>query len=93
MITAAQTTIIKQTLAPFDPEYIGVFGSYARGEQLDTSDLDLLVKFGKRINLLELVGLEQALTESLGIKVDLVTENALSPLIKSFVEKDLKQIA
>jgi len=93
MITTEQITIINQILAPFSPEYVGVFGSYARGEQKGNSDLDLLVRFGKRLNLFDLVGLEQELTEQLGIKVDLVTENALSPLIKEFVMADLKKIA
>lgn len=84
---------IKEILAPFEPEYIGIFGSYARGEEHEESDLDILVKFGKRLNLFDLIGLEQDLSETLGIKVDLVTENALSPLIKEFVEEDLKKIA
>ncbi len=93
MITSQQIATIKKILAPFKPEYIGVFGSYARGENNEASDLDLLVRFGMRISLLDLVGLELDLSDSLGIKVDLVTENALSPLIKSYVEKDLKKIA
>lgn len=84
---------IKEILSPFEPEYIGIFGSYARGEEHEESDLDILVKFGKRLNLFDLIGLEQDLSEMLGIKVDLVTENALSPLIKEFVEEDLKKIA
>ena len=84
---------IIEILAPFEPEYIGIFGSYARGEEHDESDLDILVRFGKRLNLFDLIGLEQDLSETLEIKVDLVTENALSPLIKEFVEEDLKQIA
>ena len=91
MLTTAQENIIKETLAPFEPEYIGVFGSYTLGEQNDASDLDLLVRFGKQLNLFDLVGLEQDLTELLGVKVDLVTENALSPLIKEYLEKDLKK--
>jgi len=40
-----------------------------------------------------LVDLENKLSESLGIKVDLVTRNALSPLIKEYIEKDLRKIA
>lgn len=93
MLTVEQEKIIKKILMPFEPEFIGIFGSYARGEQNATSDLDLLVRFGKRLTLFDLVGLEQALTESLEVKVDLVTENALSPFIREYVEKDLKKIA
>ncbi len=93
MVSKEIQDIIKEILSPFEPEYIGIFGSYARGEEHDESDLDILVKFGKRLNLFDLIGLEQDLSETLGIKVDLVTENALSPLIKEFVEEDLKKIA
>jgi len=82
MITMEQQNVIKKILEPYAPEYIGIFGSYARGEEQPDSDLDLLVRFGKRLTLLDLVGAEQELSEILGIKVDLVTENALSPLIK-----------
>lgn len=93
MLTNYQQQTIKTILAPFEPTEIGVFSSYARGEEHEDSDLDLLVTFGKRLTLLDLVGLEMELTEQLGIKVDLVTRNALSPLILPFVEKDLKMIA
>ena len=93
MITKKQQSTIKRVLSPFLPEYIGVFGSFARGEQGPDSDLDLLVKFGKRLSLLDLVGLELDLTDELGIKVDLVTVGGLSPLIREYVEKDLKKIA
>lgn len=93
MLNDAQQQTIKNILAPFEPTEIGIFGSYARGEQGEDSDLDLLVTFGRRLTLLDLIGLEMDLTEALGIKVDLVTRNALSPLILPFVEKDLKMIA
>lgn len=93
MLTDHQQQTIKTVLAPFEPMEIGIFGSYARGEENEDSDLNLLVTFGKRLTLLDLVGLEMELTEQLGIKVDLVTRNALSPLILPFVEKDLKMIA
>jgi hypothetical protein len=93
MLTPTQQHTIQTILAPFEPTEIGVFGSYARGEQRADSDLDLLVTFGKRLTLLDLVGLEMELTEQLGIKVDLVTRNALSLFILPFVEKDLKMIA
>lgn len=92
MISLKQKEIIINTLMPFQPKRLGVFGSYARGENTERSDLDLLVKFGVRISLLDLVGLEQELTESLGIRVDLVTEGALSPYIKPYVERDYQSI-
>jgi uncharacterized protein len=56
---------------------IGVFGSYVRGEQTDASDLDILVALDAGIGLLELAGLQQDLSDSLGVKVDLVMKDAL----------------
>ena len=55
---------------------IEIFGSYARGEQKETSDLDVIVEFEKRKSLLELVGIEQELEDNLGIKIDLHTEKS-----------------
>jgi uncharacterized protein len=56
---------------------LGVFGSYVRGEQTENSDLDILVNLGDGIGLLELAGLQQDLSEALGVKVDLVMRDAV----------------
>lgn len=92
MVSATQKKIIIQTLKPFQPKKIGVFGSYARGENTEKSDLDLLVEFGAKLSLLDLAGLEQDLSEHLRIKVDLVTQGGLSPYVRPYVEKDYKSI-
>ena len=92
MISEAQKNIIIQNLSPYKPKKLGIFGSYARGENNANSDLDILVEFGERISLLDLVGLEQDLSESLGIKVDLVTERALSKYVRPYVEQDYQPI-
>jgi predicted nucleotidyltransferase len=60
---------------------IGVFGSYVRGEQKATSDVDVLVEFEQPIGLFEFMALENYLTELLGVKVDLVSKKALKPYI------------
>ena len=92
MLTDSQHTIIINALAPFHPTRVGVFGSYARNEQKKESDLDLLVNFSKSISLFDLVGLELELSEKLGIKVDLVTERAVHPKLKKYINQDLKVI-
>jgi len=92
MISTDQRRKILQILLPYKPKKLGVFGSYARGENNSKSDLDILVEFGVRISLFDLVGLEQDLSENLGIKVDLVTERALSKYIRPYVEKDYQSI-
>ena len=71
---------------------IEIFGSYARGEQKETSDLDVIVEFEKRKSLLELVGIEQELEDALGIKVDLLTEASISPYLIEKIRKESKVI-
>jgi predicted nucleotidyltransferase len=61
---------------------IGVFGSMARGEATEQSDIDLLIEFSTRKSLLALVALERKLSLALGRKVDLLTEAAISPYLR-----------
>ena len=60
---------------------LGVFGSWTRDEQRKDSDLDLLVEFIKTPGMFGFVELEDHLSDLLGVKVDLVTKNALKPRI------------
>ena len=75
-----------------DVTSVGLFGSMARGEATEKSDVDLLVKFGKRKSLLGVVKLERELTMALGRKVELLTESALSPYIRDNILHDLEII-
>jgi predicted nucleotidyltransferase len=85
--------IVISTLQDYQPVYIGIFGSFSRGEQKEGSDIDLLVKFKKPQSLLKLIGIENKISEQLGLKVDLVTEGALTnKRIKKSVEQDLQYI-
>jgi predicted nucleotidyltransferase len=68
---------------------LGIFGSYARGEQRSDSDLDVLVAFDQPVTLFELVRLENELTDELGVEVDLVTKDSLKPRIEARVTDDL----
>lgn len=67
---------------------IGLFGSWVRDEQTKQSDVDVLVKFEKPIGFFKFVEIEDYLSERLGVKVDLVTPDALKPLIKPQMEKE-----
>lgn len=89
MITPQQENIIKTVIQRVKPTYIAVFGSYARGEEHEKSDLDILIDFDMEVDLLELIGLEQELSELLGIKVDLVTLRSVNASLKPFIESDL----
>ena len=70
---------------------IGIFGSYLRGEAGETSDLDILVDFEEdsKVGLLEFVGIENYLSDLLGIKVDLVEKSALKPIIGKQILKEV----
>ena len=65
----------------YSVSYIGIFGSYIRGEQTKDSDLDILVQFEKTPGLLKYIELENYLSDLLGVKVDLVMKSALKPNI------------
>ncbi len=86
-----ETTVIS-ILGRYGARKIGLFGSYARGEQRPDSDLDLLVEFADGKSLLTLVRIERELSENLGIKVDLLTEQAISPYLIDRVKSELKVI-
>lgn len=89
MIPPHQIATIRELTAKFQPTQLGVFGSYARGEATQESDLDILIEFGQKVNFLELVELEQSLSDALGIKVDLVTLRSVNPRLKPYILKDL----
>lgn len=73
-------------------KYIGVFGSYVRGEQSASSDLDVLVEFNGSITLLGYARLENELSDKLGIKVDLVSKTALKPRIGKHILSEVVEV-
>jgi predicted nucleotidyltransferase len=75
-----------------DIKSLSVFGSTARGEASERSDVDLLVEFSKRKSLLTLVALERKISSVLGKKVDLLTDAALSPYLRNHIKRDLRVI-
>jgi len=89
---------VLQTLKVLKPEIrsrykvkeIGLFGSFVRGEQGETSDIDLLVDFEEWADLFDLVALAQFLEERLQRKVDLVSTRALREELR---EQVLKEVA
>lgn len=75
-----------------DVSMVGIFGSMARGEAKKDSDIDLLVRFSKRKSLLALVRFERELAESLGQKVDLLTEASISPYMRERVLNEMQVV-
>lgn len=93
-VTTPQNTIqqIKFTIVPIlienDVQRCGIFGSFAVGEQKKESDVDLLVDLPRNKTLFDLAGLKIELEEALGRKVDVVTYQSLSPLLREAILRE-----
>ena len=93
MVSQEINAKIVSYLKQYHPSMVGVFGSYARNEQTKFSDIDVLIDFKSALSLLQIVHIEQELSEILGIKVDLVTMASLkNAKIKEYIKKDLQVI-
>jgi predicted nucleotidyltransferase len=85
--------IILAYLMDYNPEVVGLFGSFVRNDASKSSDIDILVRFHESCSLLQLIRIENELSDKLGIKVDLVTEGSLrNTRVKENIQKDLKII-
>jgi predicted nucleotidyltransferase len=93
MVRSEIKNIILSHLKEFDPIKVGIFGSFARGDNKKGSDIDILVEFKESPSLLTLIKLENDLSEIICVKVDLVTTGALkNKRIKKSIKKDLINI-
>lgn len=68
---------------------IGLFGSFVRGEQTSSSDIDVLVEFEEGADLFDLIGLANYLEESLQRKVDVVPKRALRAELRESVLREV----
>jgi len=86
-------TVLKQLNEEIRQKYkgriIGLFGSYARGEETDQSDIDLLIEKEANVSLFVLGGMKVYLEEKLNKKVDIVTTAALREEIKPYIMNEL----
>jgi predicted nucleotidyltransferase len=70
---------------------VAVFGSYIRDEETSNSDIDVIIDFRKHsMGLFEFVGIQQELSEKIEIKVDLLTEEGISPYLINNIRKEMK---
>lgn len=67
---------------------VRVFGSVARGDDVPSSDIDLLVDFDEGVGLLNLIGLERELSNLLGVRVDVTPADSLKPRIRDQVLRE-----
>ncbi len=78
----------KEFLSKYGVKKIGFFGSYARDENHDGSDLDVVVELEKP-DMLYLIGIKQTLENQLGLEVDIVRiRDRMNQVLKKRIERD-----
>jgi len=82
----------KELSEKYGVKCIGIFGSYSRNEQRMDSDVDILVEFERPVGLITFVRLQEYLERLLGVKVDLVTRNALKKRLKERILREVKYV-
>ena len=92
MISDMQKNIIINAIMPFHPVLIGIFGSAARSEPTENSDIDILYQLKESVGLFSIVRIKDDLEEKLNRKVDLVSEKYIHPRLKPHIMNDLKII-
>jgi len=92
MLSKNQINTIIRILKPYNPKKIGLFGSVARNEESEESDIDILYDFAAPVTLINLVEMQNKLQNELHKKIDLVSENAIHPKLKDFILNDLRII-
>lgn len=70
---------------------LAIFGSYARNQQTEESDLDILVEFNRPIGL-EFIDLADELEQILKLKVDLVSKKGLKDRHLKSIEEELEYV-
>jgi hypothetical protein len=80
-------------LDQFAVKSLAVFGSVARGEATENSDIDLLVEFIRPIGLFEFIRLKNYLETLIGFKVDLVTPDAIRPAMRNSILSEAVYVA
>jgi predicted nucleotidyltransferase len=70
---------------------LSLFGSVARGDDTDESDIDLLAAFDEMgsLSLLDVIGIENRLSDMVGRKVDLIEAGTLRPRVRQSVEREI----
>ena len=76
-------------LRNYNVSKIGIFGSYIKNRQVETSDIDILVDFSGPVTIFEYVHLADSISDFLDAKVDLVTVSGIKPIVK---EKILQEV-
>jgi predicted nucleotidyltransferase len=81
----------EELVRDYNIRHLALFGSYARGEQGEDSDVDILVEVDPSIGL-RFVELAERLEELLGVHVELVSTRAIKPRNWKMIKKDLVDV-
>ncbi len=85
-------TILRDLKPELEQKYkikeIGIFGSWVKGEQKKRSDIDILIDFYEKPDLLTFIEIENFLSRKLRRKVDLVLKSALKPYLGKIILKE-----
>jgi predicted nucleotidyltransferase len=84
---------LRARLDDLDVASLGLFGSVARGEERDDSDVDILVAFRSPATFDQYMEVTLLLEDALGRRVDLVTERGLRKALRLTVERELRRVA
>ncbi|MBP0017280.1 MAG: nucleotidyltransferase family protein [Cyanobacteria bacterium SBLK] len=77
-----------EAIANYGVKSLALFGSVARDEATENSDIDILVEFEGKITFDRYMDLKFYLEDRLGKKVDLVSRKMLKPLIREKIERE-----
>ena len=84
----------RDSLAALGVVSLGLFGSFVRGEQTPSSDIDILVEFAPDKHTFDnFMELSFLLEDLLGRKVDIVTPEALSPYIGPYILREVERVS
>jgi len=82
--------IVLRVTGEYGVTNVRIFGSFARGEQRKTSDVDLLVDLPEGMSLLDLSGLKIDLEDALKRKVDVVPARSIKPALRENILADAR---
>lgn len=84
----------KEKILNYGARRLGLFGSFVRGEQKESSDIDLLVEFiPSKKTYDNFINLVYFLEELFGKEVELVTPESLSPYLKPYIEREIEYVS
>jgi predicted nucleotidyltransferase len=75
----------------FGINFIGLFGSFSRGDETEESDIDILYKIekGKKLSMFNYLKIASHLEDVFHKKIDLVRVETLKPKVKEYIDRDL----